>query len=116
MYITVVGIAACTDKPTPLVDCPVPKGKQKVKLVAKNPPLDESIEVEIKDQDVSKQSGIGVVEAEGDLMLQQGRKSVRKLAALEGRQQVTVVDPKSGASSRKTVVVPAGGTVKVGAR
>ncbi len=113
VHISVVGVPACTDKPTPLVDCPVPRGKHKVKLVAKNPAFDESIEVEIKDKDVSKQVGIGMVEAEGEFMLQQGHKSVRKLAALEGRQQVTIIDPRTGESSRKSVVVPAGGTVKV---
>ena len=35
---------------------------------------------------------------------------------LEGRQQVTIVDPKTGESSKKSVVVPAGGTVKVSSK
>jgi hypothetical protein len=114
--ISVLGVAACTDKPTPLVDCPVGKGKQKVKLVAKNPPFDETIEVEVKDKEVSKQVGIGFVEAEGDLLIVQGRKNVHKAAFLEGRQQVVVVDPKTNETTKKSVVVSAGGTVKIGAK
>jgi hypothetical protein len=116
VHISVVGVAACTDKPTPLVDCPVGKGKQKVKLTARNPPLDETIEVEVKDRDVSREIGIGFVETDGELMLLQGHKNVRKLATLEGRQQVVLVDPRTGESSKKSVVVPAGGTVKIGAK
>jgi hypothetical protein len=114
--ITVVGVPACTDRPTPLVDCPVTRGKHKVKIVAQKPPFDASFELEVKDKDLTRRVGIGFVETDGELLLQQGRKSLRKIAVLEGRQSVTVVDPKTGESSKKTVVVPAGGTVKVGAR
>ncbi len=94
----------------------MPRGRQKVKLTARNPPLDETLEIEVKDKDVTRQIGVGVVEADGDLMLQQGHHTVHKLATLEGRQSVVVVDPKTGESSKKSVVVPAGGTVKIGAR
>jgi hypothetical protein len=92
----------------------VPKGKHKVKVEASKPAIDLSFEVEIKDRDVNRRIGIGFVEADGELMLQQGRRSARKIALLEGRQQVTIVDPRTGEQSKKTVVVQAGGTVKVG--
>ncbi len=112
--ITVVGVPACSDRPAPLLDCAVPKGKHKVRLSGTKPLLDETIEIEMKDKDVVREVKLGVVETEADLVLQQGRKQVRKLALRDGRQTVVVVDPKTGVSEKRIVMVPVGGTVKIG--
>jgi hypothetical protein len=111
--VTVVGQAACTDRPAPMTDCPLAKGKYTIKLTSSKLQLSEQLDVQITGGDVHKTVPLGIVEAEGDgVLIQAGHKQYPRVALKEGRQTVVLVN-KAGESTKKQVTVTAGQTVKI---
>jgi hypothetical protein len=111
--ISVDGVPACQARKTPMVDCPVVPGQYTVRVTSTAPPYVEERKVQVGTEDVNVSFGVGVVEAaEGESLRGPGGRAVRRLALKEGRQAVKVVSA-ANEDRQETVVVPAGGTVRV---
>ncbi|MBI4509215.1 MAG: PEGA domain-containing protein [Deltaproteobacteria bacterium] len=114
--VTVNGIAACRDRPAPLVDCPVPSGTYRVRVSSPRPFVSETFDVKVAVADVTKRVQLGLVEtASQDLVLKLpgAPEGTRRAAFSEGTAKVTVVHTATGQSVDKQVRVVAGRTVTV---
>ncbi|MEZ4401611.1 MAG: PEGA domain-containing protein [Kofleriaceae bacterium] len=108
---TVVGVAACRDKPVPF-DCAVPAGRYQVDVTATRPGGQLRQAVEIVDDTVEVAARFGVVEAAAGTQLVVGSRKLAKASFEEGKRTVRTVDA-AGAVTSHDVKVVAGKTVTV---
>jgi hypothetical protein len=116
--VTVAGVPACSDKPVPLVDCPLPSGTYRVRVGAQRPYLSEGFTIEVKGNDVVRNVQLGFVETTSEewiLAIPGAPKGTRRAAFPEGPQKVAILNVNTNETIEKTVRVSAGRTVPVDA-
>jgi hypothetical protein len=114
--ISVAGVRACSNRPSPLRDCPVASGRYRVQITSQRPYVNETIDVTVDGADVQRSIQLGLVEAapEHTLSIPGAPRQTRRAAFAEGTRRVKVTNTATGESKEKTVRVSAGRTVTVG--
>ena len=109
---TVVGVAACTRVPLPMVECPVPDGDYRVRVDGTRPAARVERKLAIAGRDATLEVELGFVEAKEGFQLVSGTQTVARIAAEEGKRTIIVVD-KAGVQREVEVRLQAGKTVTV---
>lgn len=116
--VTVAGAPGCSEKPVPLVDCPLASGTYRVRVAAQRPYLSEGFTVEIKGADVVRNVQLGFVETTSEewiLAIPGAPKGTRRAALAEGPQKVAILNINTNETIEKTVRIAAGRTALVDA-
>ncbi len=93
---SVLGVNKCRRKPLPMLDCPLPDGKYKVRLESPRPYLRMDIPVVIEHNEVNLDVKLGIVAPAPGYRIEVGRgKLVTKAAFPEGTRKITVVNEET---------------------
>jgi hypothetical protein len=89
--VSVSGVKACDKRDLPMLDCPVPNGKYKVRIEGTRPYAYAEVPVTIKGNEVRQDLQFGFVEAVDGCVIEIRRnRTAKKVAFLEGSRKVSV--------------------------
>jgi PEGA domain len=110
-------VPACSNRPVPLVACPLPPGEYRVRLTSARPFVAHELDpVKIVGDEVKRRIELGWVEAataDLELDLPGAPDGTRRAALAPGEYRVKVEHQKTGQSSTKTVRISVGRTASL---